>query len=92
MMVHFIILLTVAYQFVDVRSSYPLNTTECSAPKSLGGVGTCGPSYCSTKTTSKPTCAFSRKVYDYPNLVSKQTCRTCTQSTDARLKVYLILF
>ena len=70
--------------FLIVSGSYPLNTSECSPPKSLGGQGTCGPAFCYSVSTTKPKCVFSQQAYNYPLLLSKTTCRPCTQSIDSR--------
>ena len=64
--------------------TYPLNTSECYKPKSLGGKGFCGPAYCESYTTTLPACTFTQATMDYPTEVLSQGCRVCTQSTDSR--------
>ena len=67
-------------------SSSPISlTATCSPPKALGGNGYCGPPYCSTLVSTKPTCVFTgSQAKNYPSIISTLSCTTCTQSTDPR--------
>ena len=71
------------YGGLNTYATFALDLT-CSPPPSLGGLGYCGPSFCSKATSSMPTCVFTSTARNYASEVAKNTCRTCTQSTDAR--------
>ena len=71
------------YGGLNTYATFALDLT-CSPPPSLGGLGFCGPSFCSKATSSMPTCVFTSTARNYASEVAKNTCRTCTQSTDAR--------
>lgn len=81
----FIIILLILSLHSRVQSSYDLNLT-CSPAKKNGGRGTCGPTFCSLKTTTLPACIFADKITDYQQMVSQLTskCKQCTQVTQAK--------
>ena len=59
-------------------------TATCSPPKALGGTGYCGPPFCSSLISTKPTCVFTSNTKNYASIINTMSCATCTQSTDPR--------